>query len=151
MDSSFRPLPPLPTSLPMNGFTTSHDIDYKQIVQSVKLLYLRRQYKQCANLCENHLTDLGGKVIKLTFKAGSSIQCLKTRQPILAHDDPLRRTHGNYILAVPKSQLPETGQIHIKSEGSLTKANFIVLEGNNGTELMNQPCVHAVNICVDFS
>jgi hypothetical protein len=91
MASSFRSLPPLPTNLPSTGFATSHDVDYKQIVQSVKLLYLRRQYKQCANLCEKHLTDLGSQVIHshlnsqtLVLKFHSSIHstmCSSTSLP----------------------------------------------------------------------
>ncbi|QDS67787.1 hypothetical protein FKW77_006637 [Venturia effusa] len=87
MASSFRPLPPLPTS-----FASSHDTDCKLIVQNVKLLYMRRQYKQCANLCENHLMDLGSKLhplyqVFLNFMAGlaydTQARSMSTRSPLL--------------------------------------------------------------------
>jgi len=94
MASTFHPLPPLPMNLPSTGFaTTSHDIEYQQIVQSVKLLYLRRLYKQCANLCKKHLTEQGIKVIRtrksiaiflLTFDSSIlSIRCFLTSLPAL--------------------------------------------------------------------
>ncbi|TID16417.1 Adenylosuccinate lyase [Venturia nashicola] len=87
MDTAFRPLPQLPT-----GFAPSHDINYKQILLSVKLLYLRRQYKQCATLCEKLAVDLGSKLhplyhVYLNFFAGlaydTQARSMSTRSPLI--------------------------------------------------------------------